>query len=391
MKTLIELYDDRPVENVLGTEVFKPETTVFLCEAEIAQDKNEKKKITSYFRQMGLQTEVIFKECSRFDTDKIERMLYKITQEYPDCVMDITGGTEAALFACGKFCATSDIPAFTYSRRRNMFFNIHKADFAEELTCNVNHTVSECFRMAGGALRTGRVNNAILDQYMDLYDPFFELYLKYRTTWNKVVSWMVRASQSKKKENPKLKVSCAKVLKGERGNRLLAPERALADMEKLDMIRNLSVTKDRVEFAFRDQQIRTWLRDVGSVLELYVYKACMDAGLFNDVMTSAIVDWEGDNRKDNVTNEIDVMAMQGIFPTFISCKTCSIETEALNELAILRDRFGGEAARAVIVTTQRCQSITRHRAAELNIDVIDLDDLKKAENPIRSIKNTRGD
>ena len=25
MKTLIELYDDRPIENVLGTEMFRPE------------------------------------------------------------------------------------------------------------------------------------------------------------------------------------------------------------------------------------------------------------------------------------------------------------------------------------------------------------------------------
>ena len=31
MKTLIELYDERPIENVLGTEVFRPERTVFLC------------------------------------------------------------------------------------------------------------------------------------------------------------------------------------------------------------------------------------------------------------------------------------------------------------------------------------------------------------------------
>ena len=36
MKTLIELYDDRPIENVLGTEMFRPERTVFLCPPEIA-------------------------------------------------------------------------------------------------------------------------------------------------------------------------------------------------------------------------------------------------------------------------------------------------------------------------------------------------------------------
>lgn len=31
MKTLIELYDERAIENVLGPETFKPETVVYLC------------------------------------------------------------------------------------------------------------------------------------------------------------------------------------------------------------------------------------------------------------------------------------------------------------------------------------------------------------------------
>ena len=69
------------------------------------------------------------------------------------------------------------------------------------------------------------------------------------------------------------------------------------------------------------------------------------------------------------------MAVCGIVPVFVSCKTCEISTEALNELAILRDRFGGNIAKAVIVTTRHCRAITRHRAAELNINVIDCDDL----------------
>ena len=139
----------------------------------------------------------------------------------------------------------------------------------------------------------------------------------------------------------------------------------------------MKITKKKVSFTFRDAQIRTWLRDVGSVLELYIYEAAVETGLFNDVRTSAVVDWEGGVLRDSVTNEIDVMAMAGILPVFISCKTCAINTEALNELAILRDRFGGKGARAAIVTTQRCRSVTRNRAAELDIDVIDLDDLKK--------------
>ena len=91
--------------------------------------------------------------------------------------------------------------------------------------------------------------------------------------------------------------------------------------------------------------------------------------------TSVIVDWDGQSSRDGVSNEIDVMAVRGIRPTLISCKTCEIRTEALNELAILRDRFGGELSRAIIVSAERARTVTRNRAQELDIEVIDLDEL----------------
>ena len=91
---------------------------------------------------------------------------------------------------------------------------------------------------------------------------------------------------------------------------------------------------------------------------------------------SAVVDWSGGEKGKPVSNELDVMCTRGIMPVFISCKTCAIKTEALNELAILRDRFGGQMARAAIVTAEPAVIAARNRAAELNIRVIDLNDLK---------------
>jgi hypothetical protein len=44
-------------------------------------------------------------------------------------------------------------------------------------------------------------------------------------------------------------------------------------------------------------------------------------------------------------------------------------------LAILRDRFGGKGAKAAIATTAPCNAAARHRAAQLGIAVIDLEEL----------------
>ena len=387
MKTLIELYDERPVENVLASEMFRPERTIILCPPDIAQNKNFRQKLEEYFRHRGLNTELIFMECSLYSSDKIEKQLRSITEKYPDCVLDITGGTDAALFAGGRLCAETDMPAFTYSRKRNCFFSIHNAGFADDLPCEITHRIEDCFLMAGGALREGRVDNSILSRYMSDIEPFFKLYLRNRRDWTRTVNYIQRASQSEKGYAAPLDVSAPYTVKGERGTRIDAPENVLYELEKIDFIRNVNISREAVEFSFRDSQIRTWLRDIGSVLELYIYKCCLDTALFNDVRTSAVVDWEGTFRQDNVTNEIDVMAMRGITPVFISCKTCEISTEALNELAILRDRFGGNTAKAAIVTTKRCQNITRHRASELGIEVIDLDDINdgKAKEHIASM------
>ena len=52
MKTLIELFDERPIENVLSTEMFHPETTVFLCPGETAQNKELKSALKNYFKRI---------------------------------------------------------------------------------------------------------------------------------------------------------------------------------------------------------------------------------------------------------------------------------------------------------------------------------------------------
>ena len=377
MKTLIELYDDRPQENVLSTEVFRPECTVYICSQAVARDTKGQQKLKEYFAHRGVQSRLVFLPTLMFDAQAVLEQLRQVTAEYPDCALDITGGTDAALFAAGQLCSGLDLPVFTYSRKRNRFFNIHNAAFAHELDCPVQYTVEDCFMMVGGAMRRGRVDNGVLDDYLDLFDPFFQLYLKHRRDWNRIVTYMQRVSQPPKDGPIRLEVRGDYVVKGERGNRINADEAALREMEKLGMIRGLSIQSGQsVRFRFRDEQVRAWLRDVGSVLELYVYKACRDTGLFQDVRTSAIVDWEGDGKQGNVTNELDVMATRGVLPAFISCKTCDVKTEALNELAILRDRFGGQMARAAIVTAELCSAIMRRRAAELDIDVIDLKDLR---------------
>lgn len=375
MQTLIELYDDRPLENVLATQMFLPKRTVFLCSREVFTSSLKQQAIRRYLEGKGCTGEITYVQADMYSAGDVERALEAVIESCGECVMDITGGTDAALFACGAINARKGTPAFTYSRKANCFYSIHEAPFGAQKPCELKLSVEDGFIMAGGAVKQGRVDNAVLGKYLGFFKPFFDVFLRFKREWISIVTYMQRASAPVNGEIS-CEVDAPYSVKGDRGM-VQCNEQALEALRRMGFIRQLSIESGRrVQFRFRDLQVRAWLRDIGSVLETYVYKTCLDARVFDDVATSVVVDWEGDLKQSNVTNELDVMATKGVVPFFISCKTGEIKTEAINELAVLRDRFGSGLARAAIVSASKCQHINRHRANELDISVIDIEDLK---------------
>ncbi len=373
MKTLIELYDERPIENVLGTEVFRPEETVFICPPEIAGNRQLCESLRAYFRHRGCRTKVSFVPVSLLDAVKVEKALHRVIGSHEDCVLDISGGTDAALFAAGS--VSGDIPVFTYSRKRNTFYEIRNAPFARALPCDVRLDAESCFLMAGGKLLPGREDNRILKQRLEDMDRLFAVYCEHRRVWNRQISYYQRISSA---SDAQLTAEGPRTAKADNAM-VTADDALLTALSDAGLIHSLELGPERVRFRFADDVVRFWLRDMGSVLELQVFHACLNAGCFDDVLLSAVVNWQGSSSaSDAVTNEIDVMAVQGIQPVFISCKTCEIKTEALNELAILRDRFGGKGSRAIAVTSAaggKNRGPMRRRAQELEIEIIEWSEL----------------
>ncbi|MBQ6175082.1 MAG: DUF1887 family protein [Clostridia bacterium] len=380
MKRMIELYDERPIENVLATEMFRPEETVLVCPPEKASDDVWKRSLIRYFEHRGCPTRLRFVETSLLDTVRIKKTIQRLIREEPDCAIDISGGTDAALFASGA-AAGSRTPVFTYSRKRNTFYDIQNAPFARSRPCTVRLDIRSCFLMAGGELLPGREDNAALSDRLNDLDAIFSAYSSFRSIWPKQVQYFQRVSRA---DDADLSAEGPRTVKVDHGSATVS-EDLLRFLAERGLITDLSLSHDSMSLRFADAMVRFWLRDVGAALELYVYRTCLEAGCFDDVVLSAVVNWRGGDRPgDTVTNEIDVMAVRGVQPFFISCKTCEIKTEALNELAILRDRFGGEGSRAMIVTSSiasRSRSPMRRRAAELGIEVVDWNDIAGGKLP----------
>ena len=369
MKTLIELYDEEPLNNVLAAETFRPEKTVFLCPPEVSDRHRD--ALRAYFKSRGCPTRVSFVPVTLLDAERVAETLRQVVAREADCAIDIAGGTDAALFAAGEVCAALHVPTFTYSRRRNTFYEVHNAPFARGLVCDIRLKVEDCFRMAGGSALQGRGDAEALRSHDRQIIPFFETYMAARALWTGFITYIQRISQNAEG----LEAEGPWVVKGERGTRASGDQALLHSLNRIGLIRDLKTTQEGVSFRFEDAWARFWLRDVGSVLEMYVWKACREAGVFDDVQLSAVVNWDGgDVSADSVMNEIDVAATRGVMPLFISCKTCPIKTEALNELDILRSRFGSPAARALIVTSAsggRTRAAMRRRAGALDIAVVE--------------------
>jgi len=164
MNTLIELYDERAIENVLAADMFRPQRIIYLCPTEVAQNREHQNTIRVFFRRRGWEPELFFMEASSYKVDRIVRQLLAISEKYPDCAMDVTGGSDAELFAAGMFAAKANVSAFTYSRRKNRFYNISGAEFADNLPCDLIYSVEDFFLMAGGTLLPGRVDNSVLKE-----------------------------------------------------------------------------------------------------------------------------------------------------------------------------------------------------------------------------------
>jgi len=386
MKTLIELYDESPFENVIGTEVFRPEETIFICPPEVAANESLKASLIKYFKHRGCKVKLTFTPVSLLDASKVTQRLKQVLSTHDDCAIDIAGGTDAALFAAGA--ASGEFPVYTYSRKKNTFYEIRNAPFARNLPCTVRLDVRSCFLMAGGNLLPGREDNEILRQKLTQIDRLYSVFSEYRTVWNRQIGYIQKISSS---EEGEMKAEGSLTEKCDHGS-VTANKGLFAALEKAGLILDLAITSARISFRFPDKTVRFWLRDIGAVLEHHVYRACLEAGCFDDVVLSAVVNWQnGTNQRDGVTNEIDVMAVHGIRPVFISCKTSEIRTEALNELSILRDRFGGKYARAIVVTSKSISdnyTPMHNRAAQLGIEVLEWEDLQM-DNLVSVLRKTK--
>lgn len=146
-------------------------------------------------------------------------------------------------------------------------------------------------------------------------------------------------------------------------------------------------TEDGGVLVFKNEQIKRCLTLAGHMLELVVASKLRSLTLkngepcYHDVQVGVVVDWDaidevdGDERR--TVNEIDVVAMRGTVPTFVSCKNGGFGVEELYKLNSVATRFGNKYAKKILIVTDlehqessRAEHI-RSRANEMGICLLE--------------------
>ena len=138
-------------------------------------------------------------------------------------------------------------------------------------------------------------------------------------------------------------------------------------------------------FYYCDKNFRHYLTDVGAFLELFIHLCAVTTGKFSSVRSRVKYNWEYSRiRHDRSTiyrpasNEIDVIAINGIEPLFISCKTCAPDMKHIDEIYPQAMRMSGGEGHAVFACTHAIDKDMPiyNKAKALGVYIIDGDDIK---------------
>lgn len=384
IKTLIELFDDCQIENMIAGLKFEPEKIIFLGFEKTITEKR-KEDLKKFLNLRGLSIELEYEIVERFDYQGIVDRLLHILDKNEDCAFDLTGGKELVLLAMGNVASSYNVPMFQFDIHNERFIEIKDCnDLPEEKQISLN--ISENVALNGGCVLGGNSTNSKWKLTVDFKEDILKTWVvckKDCQLWNKNSTTFGLIEHFGINNDLYVKSDIEKF-----GKSIDFPvfyEKILLHLQEKGLVRECRVNENTLEFRYKNGQVRKMLLKGGNILELYTYMIAHEIsqendGLYNDINVGVFIDWDGvmhevkESVKDT-RNEIDVMLMRGVKPVFISCKNGELKKEALYELDTVANRFGGEYAKRIIVTTDvgtnfKGYNYILQRAKDMDIKII---------------------
>lgn len=304
--TLIELFREKSIHNVVSALEHSPELLVYLVSP--AALKKYKAPTEAFFKKRRPGQKILWCPCNTEDLNCLESTLEGIISAHGDCVADTRGSEGLMLLALGKMMQKHPDALGTLSSPSN----------APAIS------VSDTVALMGGSVESSQSPDPELSQRLWRIlkkDP--DRYNRAITELNGVIEKGSPGSYAfKRPPTPH-----SKWLIGELERQSLCTET------------QNGILMERGDFILK----------AGNALEAKVLWAVRE--LCDDAVMGAVLDWDGEKRGNDTNNEVDVLISRNARLSFISCKNGSFDENELYKLSAVAEHFCPEDHLKAVVAT----------------------------------------
>ncbi len=329
----IDFLDSDFLNALVPIRTLEPDIVYFLVDhrtVTLKQVRNIKMTIQSW----KPRTRVHYTMVDNDDMYGMQHTLDLIVQNLPrdeETYIDLAGGTEM-MSICGfetarKYGLT---PVYLDDKRQ------HLVDIRTRQNIRkVKHISVNDYIMAQGAGRKQNSHDLPEEDEFDRICEMAEYMFSHLSCWNGLAITLGRLHKS---TGGAMEITL--------------PELFRSGLKKqlVDRIEALGFWKNtgRWKYTYASRKYQKYLITYGVWLEMYIYIKAKN--IFNECCLGLVLDWEADNQKKDVSNEIDVLVMKDSTPVFISCKMREINSSDVYEVGYLAKQFAGYRGKACIAT-----------------------------------------
>lgn len=358
-------------------------------------------ELHKFLMSKGIEMEFDCVHINKHDLWSIVKTLESIVECEPECVFDLNGGEDLLLVAMGivyeRHRMRKHIEMHRYNIRSGAVSDCDGDGIVLPIP-NYKLSVVDNITLHGGAVRFASFDMHLYgtmrwEPDAEFKSDVLKLWGVCKTSpsnWNHCISTLneFAGNENAKSDSMSYVIELKRVFSRNRGSdKLKKLVELLAKIENTGCIYNLNLNDKTLSFNYKSIQIKQCIVKAGTVLELTTMflamrSKCADgSSLFTDALTGVCIDWDGELHHGaesvlDVENEIDVFLMKGLIPILVSCKNGLVDSDELYKLRTVANRFGGNYARRILVTTYtssnpKSREALRTRAKEMDIDLIE--------------------
>ncbi len=380
MNILIKFLSKEPVENLITTMHWRLNKVIFFGYEDYLKlrQKDTERFLNKY---CGVER-VEFHAVSRTNLANIlKKIRDEVAAEHARgnrVYLDLTGGKGQVLAAFGMVEKELSLPMHLYWISEDRLI-----EYCEDRERRLSETVQpqsveldldRFIEMRGGVINY-RMHKEIKeiddDETEEVVNAIWEMFEKYENQWSSLSGFLQKTLRS---ESLSVDLDARETRENLKKTRAFTDEfleTFLREGEMRGIFREVECSRRSFRFTFRSRTVRNILTDAGSILELHTYQILR--ALTPNCKVGVHLDWDGvihTKSGRDVVNEIDVLALHGLIPTFVSCKIGMADKNALYELSAVAARFGGKYSKMMLVTAKGMSETDLLRAEEMEIRVM---------------------